>query len=202
MRTQDKISWCIDQHNNTNHKYSEYLPYAFHLRMVNQVYLDFKHLLPKNLISKEVEIHRNIWETIDITHNVISISTFGHDLIEDTRVSYNEVVSNLGVEAADIIYALTNEKGKTRSDRANDSYYNGIRNVKGGVFVKLCDRIANGQFSKMTKSSMFNKYKSENPNFLTKLGLIEENSVKLPSVEDLTYLQPMVEYLNNLFESE
>lgn len=37
--------WCIDQHKNTNHQYDVYLPYEFHLRMVNQVAQDFKHLL-------------------------------------------------------------------------------------------------------------------------------------------------------------
>jgi len=37
--------WCIDQHRNTNHMYDTYLPYEFHLRMVHEVAIDFKHLL-------------------------------------------------------------------------------------------------------------------------------------------------------------
>ena len=41
------------------------------------------------------------------------LACWGHDLIEDTRVSYNDVKGQLGEEAADIIYALTNEKVKT-----------------------------------------------------------------------------------------
>jgi hypothetical protein len=49
-------------------------------------------------------------------------------------------------------------------------YYEGIRNTKGAVFVKLCDRIANVQYSKMTKSRMFELYKEENDNFMTELG--------------------------------
>jgi (p)ppGpp synthase/HD superfamily hydrolase len=85
-------------------------------------------------------------------------------------VSYNDVKNQLGQEAADIIYAVSNEKGKTRAERANDKYYEGIRNTPGAVFVKLCDRIANVQYSKMTKSRMFEMYKKENTNFLTKLG--------------------------------
>lgn len=127
--------WCVEQHNKTNHYYSEYLPYQFHLRMVNQVYEDFKHLLPKNLITTKVEVYRNAYETEDITHRTISLATYGHDLIEDTRTSYNDVKSRLGVYVADIVYAVSNEKGKTRKERANDKYYEGIRNTKGAVFV-------------------------------------------------------------------
>ena len=80
---------------------------------------------------------------------------------------------HLGQEAADIIYAVTNEKGKSRKERANGKYYEGIRNTPGAVFVKLCDRIANVQYSKMTKSRMFEMYKKENDNFMTQLGWAE-----------------------------
>jgi (p)ppGpp synthase/HD superfamily hydrolase len=112
---------------------------------------------------------------------------WGHDLIEDCRVSYNDVKNKLGQEAADIVYAVSNEKGKTRAERANDKYYEGIRNTPGAVFVKLCDRIANVQYSKMTKSRMFEMYKKENDNFITKLG-----------GNDIPYSE-MVEGLKNLF---
>lgn len=198
--------WCIKQHSETNHFYDKYLPYSFHLRMVNQVYKDFKHLLPKNLITHEVEEHYNYYVTEDITNFVIGLATYGHDLIEDTRTSYNEVRERLGVEVADIVYALTNEKGKSRGERANDKYYEGIRNTKGAVFVKLCDRIANVQYSKMTKSSMFKKYKEENPNFISKLGFNVNLGNGIPmnweGVEDVSYLIPMVEYLEKLFNEE
>jgi (p)ppGpp synthase/HD superfamily hydrolase len=97
----------------------------------------------------------------------------------------------LGQEAADIIYAVTNEKGKNRSERANDKYYEGIRNTPGAVFVKLCDRIANVQYSKMTKSRMFEMYKKENMNFETMLGRFTDNKD----------LEPMFQYLYNLFEN-
>lgn len=198
--------WCIKQHNKTNHFYDKYLPYQFHLRMVNQVYKDFKHLLPENLITRRIEEHYNHYESHDYTHHVISLATFGHDLIEDTRVSYNDIRGILGEDVADIIFALTNEKGKTRKDRANDKYYEGIRNTKGAVFVKLCDRIANVQYSKMTKSTMFDKYKEENPNFISKLGFKVELGNGIPinwdGVEDVNYLQPMVDYLDKLFNGE
>jgi len=177
MCKSDKIKWIIDQHESTNHKYDGYLPYEFHLRMVVQVFNEFKNLLPEMLFTCEEEVHRNIWETKDETLRVIELACWGHDLLEDTRVSYNDIRHRLDMcsdhnvtYVSDIIYAVTNEKGRTRKERANDKYYEGIRNTPGAVFVKLCDRIANVRYSKMTKGSMIEKYRKENEEFMTQLG--------------------------------
>ena len=166
------VDWCIEQHRKTNHQYDRYLPYEFHLRMVNNVYEDFQHLL-----DEELNVH-------------CGKAVFGHDLIEDTRVSYNDVKTELGQEAADIIYAVTNDKGKNRKERAGDKYYEGIRNTPGAVFVKLCDRIANVQYGKMTKSRMFEMYKKENPEFIRQLGY---------DINEYNVYGDMFHYLNNLF---
>jgi hypothetical protein len=56
------------------------------------------------------------------------------------------VKNHLDEGAADIIYAVTNDKGKNRKERAGVKYYEGIRKTPGAVFVKLCDRIANVQY--------------------------------------------------------
>ena len=162
--------WCIEQHRKTNHMYSEYLPYEFHLRMVAEVAKDFKHLLDDTKDYFTGEDYRGPKQDQVTLRDACLRAVWGHDLIEDCRVSYNDVKNQLGQEAADIVYAVSNEKGKNRAERANDKYYEGIRNTPGAVFVKLCDRIANVQYSKMTKSRMFELYKKENTNFLTKLG--------------------------------
>jgi (p)ppGpp synthase/HD superfamily hydrolase len=101
------------------------------------------------------------------------------------------VKEHLGQEAADIIYAVTNEKGKNRKERGGVKYYEGIRQTPGAVFVKLCDRIANVQYSKMTKSRMFEMYKKEHQDFELMIGRYTAN-------QDL---EPMFEYLSNLFEN-
>lgn len=189
----DKIKWCIDQHRNTNHYYDTYLPYEFHLRMVNQVAKDFKHLLDDTVdyYTGEREIDHGDDVTVTLREACL-VATWGHDLIEDTRVSYNDVKAYLGQAAADIVYAVTNEKGKNRKERANDKYYEGIRNTPGAVFVKLCDRIANVQYSKMTKSRMFEMYQKENVDFMVQLGWAE--------MKQHPY-EPMFQYLVKLFEN-
>ena len=64
-----------------------------------------------------------------------------HDSIEDARLTYNDVrkrARSLGLDeaqafmAAEIVYALTNEKGRTRAERAGVKYYEGIRAVPYG----------------------------------------------------------------------
>lgn len=165
----DKIEWCIDQHKKTNHFYDKYLPYEFHLRMVVQVCKDF------------IAIPERQWDELEI-------ACWGHDLIEDTRVSYNDCKSMLGEYVADIIYAVSNEKGKTRAERANYDYYSGIKKTEGALFVKLCDRIANVQYSKMTGSKMFEMYKKEHPYFLHALSPIDER------------YEPMKNYLSEMLD--
>lgn len=154
MSNEEKIKWCIDKHKETNHFYDKYLPYEFHLRMVAQVAVDFIHLLQGKEKSAHVEIQ---------------LACYGHELIEDCRCYYNDVKEVLGFVAADIVYAVSNEKGKNRAERANDKYYEGIKSTVGATFVKLCDRIANVQYSKLTKSKMFEMYKKENKAFVERL---------------------------------
>lgn len=163
------IKWCVQQHEETNHFYDTYLPYEFHLRMVHQVSVKFRNYIP----------HQSVvgW----------TLGLWGHDLIEDTRCSYNDVQDKLGVIAADIIYACTNEKGKNRKERANEKYYDGIKNTYGATFVKICDRIANVQYSKMTNNKMFEMYKKENQQFVQYLYTDE-------------YIL-MFDYLDSLFNS-
>lgn len=164
MTIREKIDWCFEQHRKTNHFYDKYLPYEFHLRMVMQVAADFE------------AIHDG---------SDMLIACAGHDLIEDARKSYNDCKEVLGEYVAEIIYAVSNEKGRSRKERANDKYYKGITSTPGAIFVKLCDRIANVQYSKLTQSSMYDMYKSENESFI--------------KVMYSPMYEPMTEYLIKLF---
>jgi (p)ppGpp synthase/HD superfamily hydrolase len=166
--------------------YDTYLPYEFHLRMVVNVYEKFKHVLDSGIEYGTGDRVVNPVLQLSVKH-VVKLACWGHDLIEDTRVSYNDVKEALGEGAADIINAVTNEKGKNRKERANDKYYEGIRNTPGAVFVKLCDRIANIQYSKMTGSRMFEMYKKENGDFMSRLR-VEGDTKLLPLFAELQRL--------------
>jgi len=191
--------WCIAKHKETNHMYDTYLPYEFHLRMADQVAAEFEHILDNTVdyFTGQREYDKSS-ETTETLREICRKAVWGHDLIEDTRTSYNDVKNQLGQGAADVIYAVTNEKGKTRKERANAKYYEGIRETKGGVFVKMCDRIANVRYSKMTQSRQFEMYKKENKDFMAQLGWGEDSQYF--NAEVCMMYAPMFQYLINLFE--
>jgi (p)ppGpp synthase/HD superfamily hydrolase len=164
--------FAIKAHEDTNHFYDEYLPYSFHLRMVVKAAWDFIHLVP-----------------VEKVHIVIA-ACFLHDTIEDARQNWNSVRSVTNEEVAEIVRAVTNYgRGRNRDERMPDFIYEDIRNVPFATFVKLCDRIANVQYSNMTGSSMFEKYKKENSHFKSKLHVDGQ-------------LEEMWEYLDEVFNSK
>lgn len=174
--------WCYQQHKDTNHMYDRYLPYEFHLRMSEGVGEQFSYLLDDTLEYYTRKPLTGFNDPRDHTNYMSEKSAVkkalpGHDLIEDTRLTYNDVRDKLGYEAADIIYAVSNPKGRNRKERNSEEYYRGIRETRGAVFVKLCDRIANVQYSKMMGSRMFEMYLNENNAFLD--GLFPEKTEAL-----------------------
>lgn len=148
-------NFAIKAHQSVNHFYGN-LPYSFHLEMVVTTAKQYLSLLP-------VE-----------AHETVLAAAWLHDTLEDCRLTYNDIVSVSNTSIADIVYAVTNEKGKTRKERANEKYYQGIRETPYARFVKLCDRIANVKHSYEEQSPMFLKYQNENPHFIAQLFLTEE----------------------------
>lgn len=141
---------AIEAHRAVQHKYDEH-EYDHHLEMADNVALRFIYLIP--------EKHRNnvrggVWQ---------------HDTIEDCGLTLNDLIKATNKIIAEIAYACTNEKGRTRAERANNKYYRGIRRTQYATFVKLCDRIANIEYSLSKKSRMFNMYKKEQIHFRNKL---------------------------------
>ena len=169
--------WCIKKHADTNHMYDKYLPYEFHLRMVVKTCEDFTHLLDATYFYGSPSGGYSL-------PDMYKLACWGHDLIEDTRTSYNEIYDKEGKFLSDIIYACTNLRGKNREERGSEEYYKLIRETRGADFVKLCDRIANVQYSKMSGSRMFDMYKKENSKFVERIG---------------NNYSPMIDYLNKLF---
>ena len=160
--------FAIKAHHDTNHYYDDYLPYEFHLRMVVKVANDFIRLIPKKF------------------HHIIISAAFCHDTIEDARENYNSIKKISCIEVAEIVRAVTNYgRGRDRNERMPDFVYADIKSVEFATFVKLCDRIANVQYSKLTGSDMFEKYKKENVHFRNQLFVLGEYEDLWDYLEDL-----------------
>lgn len=148
-------NYAINCHRNTNHLYDG-KPYETHLNMVFNEALNFIGLI------KEVD-------GFDSNINNFLAAAWVHDVIEDCRETYNDVLKATNKEVADLAYALTNEKGKNRKERASDKYYEDMKNVPHAVLLKICDRIANVKYSISTNSRMLKVYIDENTNFCESL---------------------------------
>ncbi len=132
-----------------NQKYNKTLPYSFHLEMVAHQANKFNHCLPNRY---EKSRPQNKYSDKLIWDEVIT-GCLGHDSIEDARITYNDLVTQFGDIAAEIIYACT--------EVHSIEYYEYLAKNDLAIFVKLCDIIANVTFSILSNSSMYNKHKKE-----------------------------------------
>jgi (p)ppGpp synthase/HD superfamily hydrolase len=144
------IAFAIEAHASVNQTYDG-KPYSVHLAMVFHQAMRFIDYIPQR-----------------DRYNVLN-AVWLHDTIEDCRLTYNDILKTSNKEVAELVYALSNEKGRNRQERANDKYYKGIRETEYATFIKLCDRLANVTYSRETKSRMFEVYKNENEDFLKHL---------------------------------
>lgn len=144
-------------HQSTFHSYDGW-PYAYHLESVYNIAQRHINLIP-----------------IEHQENVLA-SCWTHDVIEDCRQTYNDVVRETNLEIADITYALTNEKGKNRKEREGDKYYSELIKIPFAPFVKICDRLANVGYGKHVgkEGRMFQMYKKEHPYFMSWLTKVIE----------------------------
>ncbi len=153
-------------HQSVNQTYGDLLPYGYHLDMVVNGIRDFGYLV----CIKEEDVLP------------LFFGGYYHDSIEDARLTYNDVMGiargmmteEQALMATEIVYALTNDKGRNRAERAGEAYYKGIRETPYAPFVKLCDRLANITYScsEMNGSNkrMKEVYKKEVPHFLSSIN--------------------------------
>ena len=148
-----------------NQKYGDGLPYSYHLKMVADTAIEYGHLYCEH------EHHEN--------HILpIVFGAYFHDAIEDARMTYNDVLNvaeefmthEQAVMATEIVYALTDEKGRNRAERGSAKHYADIRATLYAPFVKWCDRYCNWKYSVETGSRMAEVYTKEMPEFIDKLG--------------------------------
>ncbi len=87
-----------------------------------------------------------------------------HDTIEDTSVTYEDLLFFFGKEVADLVQLVTNEPGKNRAER-HAATYPGIAAHSDAVLLKLCDRIANVEASLDDPKGKLKMYAKEMPAF-------------------------------------
>ena len=142
------LKFAYETHESTNHKYDDG-PYSVHLTlalMFGQKYIE--HIKGESF-------------TEDYHKRVVLNAIACHDLIEDCRITYNDICHGVGKAEAELVYAVTDQKGKNRQERHNAMYYSEMKKVHCATYVKLCDWLANIYYSRQTKSRMLDCYREE-----------------------------------------
>jgi (p)ppGpp synthase/HD superfamily hydrolase len=117
-------------------------PFVYHLDMVYQNTKDF--CLPPD----------------------VRVAAFLHDIIEDTKVTYEMVRHYFGAITASLVESVTDKPGKNRREKHENTYPLLRIYGKNGVALKLCDRLANATVSYREKRKrIFNEYQQEYPFF-------------------------------------
>ena len=168
-------------HESVNQFYDGDKPYGYHLDMVAKEVYAYGHLV----LVGEADLLP------------LFMGAWFHDSIEDARVSYNDVkkialkfglTEEQAFMASEIVYALTNEKGRNRKERAGKRYYEGIRNTPYAPFVKMCDRMANIRYScgsyNMGNLRMAKVYEDEMPYF-TRAITVETDDIRFSVPETM-----------------
>lgn len=171
-------------HASVNQNYDQVHPYGYHLDMVAKLVQRYGYYV----CSDEADVLPLLF------------GAYYHDAIEDARRTYNDVLRTArqfmdeeqALLAAEIVYALTNDKGRTRAERAGERYYQGIRSTPYAPLVKLADRLANATYSfrhlnekndfSGLNAQMKEVYRREMPHFL--------QSITVPDTNDLRYQLP------------
>ena len=174
-------------HADVNQTYDKVHPYGYHLDMVAGAVQKYGFLV------------------CAVEDDVVPLffGAYYHDAMEDARQTYNDIrrlachfmSEDQAYMATEIVYALTNDKGRTRAERAGEKYYQGIRETPYAPFVKLADRLANitYSFSHASKGNVHMKevYQSELPHFLS--------AISVDGSDGRFYLpQPMLEEIKTI----
>lgn len=176
---EDILKKIYDQHDVVcNQKYNGNLPYSFHLKAVVAQ------------VDKYFNLCFNIKSIPDrgITYSRVILGGAGHDLIEDARMTPNDVTTLVkDIEITKIIYCCSEEKGWTRGERHCQKFFDELKKNRLAVYVKLCDIMANALYSRLTNSSMFSKYAREFSNLKDQLYIYGEYNVLWEDLEDLLW---------------
>ena len=88
-----------------------------------------------------------------------------HDTVEDTSVTFENVLEEFGRNIARIVFAVSNEPGKNRRERHERTYPKIRAAGRDALIVKLSDRIANVRHSVKHNHGMVMMYKREYKDF-------------------------------------
>jgi len=105
-------------------------PYIYHLRQTDKFINYFISEIPYNYVMK------------------LKVAAILHDVLEDTKVKYEELTNIFGKEISDIVLAVTKDAKYNDGGYYSDYekvYYNQVLDTKYAIYVKMADKCANSR---------------------------------------------------------
>ena len=172
----DAKQFALEAHNGD--VYGEGYPYSKHL---NDVY--------------------NVLITFGLFHEPLLVVAWLHDTIEDTQVVYEDVQSEFGNMIANLVYLVTDKRGRNRRERQENTYPELAKDHYARL-VKLADRIANITMTTHDSQEKFIMYEKEYPYFKETLQAGMEEKDEFHEVEKRMWIHldallefgPFIEY--------
>lgn len=135
--------------------------------------------------------HLRMMQAIAKRHGIMDrslrIGLFGHDLLEDTKVTIEELFkAGFSSYEVSLIDACTDGEGETRDEKKAVAYAK-IRQVRHADTVKVIDRIANAFHTLTCGSSRYLMYKEEQAGF-RKAIFDRQNKLAQPLWAELEWL--------------
>ena len=99
-----------------------------------------------------------------IQDSVLLAGAWLHDILEDRDRNYADIKRIADIEVAEVVYAVTDEKGKNRKER-HEKTWPGILSIERAIVLKQADMIANMRRGIREKSRQLQMYRKEYPEF-------------------------------------
>lgn len=159
---------------------------------------EFARFVHKNQYYGELSYYVHLKEVyltlldFGITDEIILAASWLHDSVEDTETTYETLLIQFGKEVADLVLAVTNEKGTNRKEILEKTAIK-LRNNEKALIIKLADRVVNTEQSLANNEKLYKMYKKEFPRF--RELLYDNKSITYPIIYFWYYLE-------NLYRNE
>ena len=126
----------------------------------------------------------HLWHVVGVGHDIgfckqghklynseLTAAMWLHDIIEDTNITYSVLKNRTSYRIAELVYSVTDELGRNRPERKQKTLKKLKDFGEDGIVVKLCDRIANLEYTVATENSRgkWGMYANEHSSFVQTL---------------------------------
>ncbi len=158
--------------------YDDVYPYLYHLDMVADKYewLWFDYTYSEEIDKFAIYFHDTIGDC-GLTYN--DVRSYAKQYLVGKELAGVEFVDGISSQLADVVFCLTNLRGKTRKERQSDEWYEVLCGNPMAVKIKYADKFANLSHSVETNSSMAGVYRKEWPEFHQKcMSLVTDEELR------------------------